>query len=75
MKKKTNDQAGGVADKKNMNADSSASNEGSQQDPHDNNGRKLTDEEKETGHSALLGKKKENPKDGNIGKHNARGYK
>ena len=70
MEKKDNKQAGGIADKKDINAGSGAFNQGSQQDPNYNDGTKLSDEEKRTGNTPARGKKKENPKDGNIGKNN-----
>lgn len=73
---KSNQQSGGITDKEDMNAGSGAFNQGSEQDPNYNDGTKVSDEEKETGHSPTnLGKEKENPKDGNIGKNNAGGYK
>ncbi len=74
MEKKDNKQAGGITDKKDINAGSGAFNQGSQQDPNYNDGTKVSDEEKRTGHPPAHGKKKENPKDGNIGKNNAGGY-
>lgn len=80
MKKKDGDtgksQAGGVTHKKDKNAGSGAFNQGSEQDPDYDDGTGVSDEEKQTGHlPANLGKQKENPKDGNIGKNNAGGYK
>jgi len=73
MKKKNKDMAGGITHKKDINAGSGAFNQGSQQDPNYNDGTKVSDEEKRTGHRPAPGKKKENPKDGNIGKNNAGG--
>jgi hypothetical protein len=76
MDKKQKDptQPGGITDKTQPNAGSGAFNQGSEQDPVYNDGEKVSDEEKETGHSPALGKEKENPKDGNIGKNNAGGF-
>ena len=74
MEKKDNKQAGGITDKKDINAGSGAFNQGSEQDPGYNDGTKVSDEEKRTGHTPARGKKKENPKDGNIGKNNAGGF-
>jgi len=71
VEKKDNKQAGGITDKKDINAGSGAFNQGSQQDPNYNDGTKVSDEEKRTGHPPAHGKKKENPKDGNIGKNNS----
>lgn len=75
--KNKKDQAGGITDKKDINAGSGAFNQGSQQDPEYNKGIKVSDEEKRTGHTPLLGTltDKEDPKDGNIGKNNAGGTK
>jgi hypothetical protein len=70
-----NNQAGGITDKKDANAGSGAFNQGSEQDPDYNKGTKVSDEEKQTGHLPVPGKKKEDPEDGNIGKNNAGGYK
>jgi hypothetical protein len=71
-----NDQAGGITHKKDSNAGSGAFNQGSEQDPDYNDGTKVSDEEKETGHTpSSPGKQKEDPRDGNIGKNNAGGYK
>lgn len=64
-------QAGGISDKKDINAGSGAFNQGSQQDPDYNDGEKVSDEEKKTGHSDSPGKSKEDPKKGAIGKNNA----
>ena len=78
MEKKNNDKqpgsTGGVTDKKDNNAGSAAFNQGAEQDPNYNEGTKVSDEEKRTGHTPSPGKEKENPKDGNIGKNNAGGY-
>ncbi|MBC7874317.1 MAG: hypothetical protein H7Y01_09995 [Ferruginibacter sp.] len=75
QKGSSTDQAGGITDKKEINAGSGAFNQGSEQDPDYNDGTKVSDEEKETGHTpSNLGKEKEDPKDGNIGKNNAGGY-
>jgi hypothetical protein len=49
--KKDNKQAGGITDKKDINAGSGAFNQGSMQDPNYNDGTKVSDEEKKTGHS------------------------
>ena len=78
MKKKdkeNNNQAGGITHKKDMNAGSGGFNQGSEQDPDFDKGTKVSDEEKRTGETPFPGKSKENPKDGNIGKNNAGGYK
>lgn len=45
-----NRQYGGVTDKKDKNAGSGAFNEGTEQDPNYNDGTKVSDKEKETGH-------------------------
>jgi hypothetical protein len=74
MEKKDKKQAGGITDKKDINAGSGAFNQGSQQDPNYNDGTKVSDKEKKTGHTPSPGKEKENPKDGNIGKNNGGGY-
>jgi hypothetical protein len=74
--RKDHRQTGGITNKKDFNAGSGAFNQGSEQDPDYNDGTKFSDEEKETGHlPSALGKRKENPKDGNMGKNNAGGYK
>ena len=78
MKKKDEDknQSGGITHKRDKNAGSGAFNQGSEQDPDYDEGTSVSDEEKKTGHlPSNLGKQKENPKDGNIGKNNAGGYK
>jgi len=62
-------------DKKDPNAGSAAFNQGSEQDPEYDDGTPVSDEEKKTGHLPTLGKEKEKPEDGNIGKNNAGGYK
>lgn len=68
------DQSGGITHKHDKNAGSGAFNQGAEQDPDFDKGTKVSDEEKRTGKSpANLGKQKENPKDGNIGKNNAGG--
>ena len=75
-KKKDKEQSGGITHKQDRNAGSGAFNQGSEQDPDYDEGTKVSDEEKRTGHSpSNLGKQRENPKDGNIGKNNAGGYK
>jgi len=69
MKKKDNNtQAGGITDKKDINAGSGAFNQGSEQDPNYNDGTKVSDEEKQTGHTASPGKAKENSRKRNIEK-------
>jgi hypothetical protein len=79
MKKKEHNRPGNkpgdATGKQEKNAGSASFNEGVEQDPNYDDGTKVSDEEKKTGHSADLGKQKENPKDGNIGKNNAGGYK
>jgi hypothetical protein len=70
QKDKSNKQAGGFTHKKDMNAGSGAFNQGSEQDPDYNNG--VADDPDKP---RRVIKKKENPKDGNIGKNNAGGYK
>ena len=47
---KDNKQAGGITHKKDVNAGSGAFNQGSEQDPDYNDGTKVSDEEKKTGH-------------------------
>ena len=79
MDKRRNDkekhQAGGITHKQDKNAGSGAFNQGSDQEPDYNDSVKISDEEKRTGRKPRLGKEKENPKDGNIGKNNAGGYR
>ena len=71
MKKKDNTHGGGITDKKDINAGSGAFNQGSEQDPNYNDGTKVSDEEKQTGHTPSPGKAKEHTKKGNIGKNKA----
>ena len=74
--KKDKQQSGGITHKRDKNAGSGAFNQGSEQDPNYDEGTQVSDEEKKTGHSpSNLRKQKENPKDGNIGKNNAGGYR
>ena len=68
MKKKDNTQAGGITDKKDINAGSGAFNQGSEQDPNYNDGTKVSDEEKQTGHTPSSGKARENSRKKNIEK-------
>ncbi len=63
----------GTKNKKVTNAGSAAFNQGSKQDPAYNEGTKVSDEEKKTGHSISTAKKKEKSFDGKIGKNNAGG--
>jgi hypothetical protein len=67
---KNSQQGGGVTHKHDKNAGSGAFNQGSEQDPDYDNG---TPADPKDLKKALP--KKENPKDGNIGKNNAGGYK
>jgi hypothetical protein len=67
---KSNEQAGDSTHKHDKNAGSGAFNQGSEQDPDYNEG--VADDPAKT---RRMIKKKENPKDGNIGKNNAGGYK
>ena len=62
-------------EKKDSNVGSATFNQGSEQDAEYNDDIPVSDEEKKTGHLPSLGKEKEKPKDGNIGKNNAGGYK
>jgi hypothetical protein len=71
---KKNHQQTGKPRQDDLNKGSGAFNQGAEQDSDYNDGTKVTDEEKETGHTPLT-EKKENPKDGNIGKNNAGGNK
>jgi hypothetical protein len=71
MKKKDNTQAGGITDKKDINAGSGAFNQGSEQDPNYNDGTKVSDEEKQTGHTPSPGKAKEAPTERRL-KNNSR---
>ena len=48
MEKKDNKQAGGITDKKDINAGSGAFNQGSEQDPGYNDGTKISDKENRT---------------------------
>jgi len=75
MKKKTNDQDGNIPEKKESNAGSGAFNQGAEQEPINNGGTKVSDEEKRTGHAPFPGreKKNENLKDSNTGPNNAGG--
>jgi hypothetical protein len=68
MKKKDNTQAGGITEKKDINAGSGAFNQGSEQDPNYNDGTKVSDEEKQTGHRPSPGKERENSRKRNIEK-------
>ena len=68
MKKKGNTQAGGITDKKDINAGSGAFNQGSEQDPNYNDGTKVSDEEKQTGHTPSPGKAREDSIKKNIEK-------
>ena len=69
MKKKDNNtQAGGITDKKDINAGSGAFNQGSEQDPNYNDGTKVSDEEKQTGHTPSPGKAREDSIKKNIEK-------
>jgi len=68
MKKKDNTQAGGITDKKDINAGSGAFNQGSEQDPNYNDGTKVSDEEKQTGHTPSPGKAREDSIKKNIEK-------
>jgi hypothetical protein len=69
-KNKPGSQHGGITDKNDKNAGSSAFNQGSEQDPDYNDG-----VENDPNNPLSVIPKKENPKDGNIGKNNAGGYK
>ena len=73
--KNKKDKAGGITEKKDMNAGSGGFNQGSEQDPDYNNGTKVSDEEKLTGHTVSRGKAKENSRDANTGNKNAGGKK
>jgi hypothetical protein len=70
MDDRNKQQSGGITHKHDKNAGSGGFNQGSEQDPDYNKGVPASrrDLKKVT-------KKKENPKDGNIGKNNAGGYK
>ena len=74
MKKKNtnsnNNQSGGT-EKVDSDAGSSAFNQGIEQDPGFNDGTKVSDEEKRTGHSVSPGKKKENSTEKNNGRNNS----
>ncbi len=68
---KNTDQAGGITDKKDINAGSGAFNQGSEQDPEYNKGTKVSDEEKKTGNPpAATGKTDE--KHRNVGRNEPR---
>ena len=74
--KKNKQQSAVTTHKRDKNSGSGSFNQGSEQDPNYDEGTQVSDEEKKTGHSpSNLGKQRENPKDGNIGKNNAGGYK
>ena len=60
MEKKDNKQAGGITDKKDINAGSGAFNQGVEQEPDYDEGTKVSDEEKRTGHTPSPGKEKKN---------------
>jgi hypothetical protein len=66
---KANKQSGGITHKQDKNAGSGAFNQGSEQDPHYDEG--VADDPNDP----KFNRKKEKPKDGNIGKNNAGGYK
>lgn len=70
-KDKLSKQVGSNTNNKDINAGSGGFNQGSEQDLDYNDGTKLSDEEKKTGHTPSPGKAKEKPEDGNIGKNNA----
>ncbi|MES1218398.1 MAG: hypothetical protein ABUT20_23025 [Bacteroidota bacterium] len=53
-----NKQSGGITDKKDNNAGSGAFNQGSEQDTSYQDGTQVSDEEKETGHIPMPGKRK-----------------
>ena len=74
MKKKTSDHNPGYSGKKDMNARRSSVTQSGEQGPYLNERKKVNNSLNNTGDMASLGKKKENPKDGNIGKNNAGGY-
>jgi hypothetical protein len=64
---KDKSQSGGVTDKHDKNAGSGAFNQGSEQDPGYDEGTKVSDAEKRTGHSpSNLGKQRKDPSDGHI---------
>jgi hypothetical protein len=67
---KNNQQSGGVTHKQDKNAGSGGFNQGSEQDADYNKG--VGADPKDLKQTT---RKKENPKDGNIGKNNAGGYK
>jgi hypothetical protein len=72
-KDRNHQQHGGITDKHDKNAGSSAFNQGSEQDPVYNEGVKVSDEEKATGHTpAIPDKKSDNPGGGDTGKNNTR---
>ena len=66
----SNNNRSGVSEKEDSNAGSSAFNQGIEQDPSFNDGTKVSDEEKRTGHSPSPGKKKEHSKEKSIDRDN-----
>ncbi|MEI9942896.1 MAG: hypothetical protein WDN26_01625 [Chitinophagaceae bacterium] len=73
--KNDNQQQNDIPGKTGKNAGSGGFNQGSEDDLNYDDGTPISDEEKRTGKPADPGREKENPKDGNIGKNNAGGYK
>ena len=74
-KKKSNNNQASATDKKDSNAGSGAFNQGVEQDPDFNDGTKVSDEEKRTGHSPSPGKKKVQSKERGIDKDISGGKK
>ena len=70
-----NNNQSGNSKKEDSNAGSSAFNQGIEQDPSFNDGTKVSDEEKRTGHSPSPGKKKEHSKEKSIYRNNLGGKK
>jgi len=64
-----------VTGNEDSNAGSSAFNQGIEQDPSFNDGTKVSNEEKRTGHAPSAGKKKERLKERSIGRDNSGGEK
>jgi len=67
-----NSQSGGTDD---FNAGSSAFNQGTEQDPSFNDGTKVSDEEKRTGHTPSAANKKEHSRERSIGSDKSGGKK
>jgi len=71
----SNNNQAGTTKKEDLNAGSSAFNQGIEQDPSFTDGTKVSDEEKRTGHALSDGKKKGHSKERSTGRDNLGGKK